>query len=245
MAGRSTPQGHIENRLPLPGGPEPAVKRPVLWLDAVCLSARSGPLLHAADALFGAGELALVETADRASAALLAELLTGRREAESGRLRRAGAAAPLIPSDWGFEPGTAIEDGLGLRAAACGLDRRGFVDAVAGLLDRRDALDRSLPEVAAEERAVVTFASGYLVPAPLYIVLGAPLPEVPAARRRLEPLLARARRDAAVICIAARGSVGMGQIAFDRRFMLADGKLVGCTGDGLLTTPAGPNEAGS
>jgi energy-coupling factor transporter ATP-binding protein EcfA2 len=175
---------------------------PALVLDGVVKRAGRRVVIEGASARFHPGELTAVRGPRGAGKTTLARLLAGHTHADSGRLRRAGTPAPLVGAATGFQSGAPVLRGLELRASAYGLDFRGFADAIGALLENPGALTQDFGRLVGRDRSVVVFAASYLIPAPIYVIDGSPLPVDAALRAKLRPLFLAARRRAAVIWIA-------------------------------------------
>ncbi|SEA65378.1 ATP-binding cassette domain-containing protein [Rubrimonas cliftonensis] len=174
----------------------------VLALEGVVKRAGRRTVLSGVDARFATGELTAIRGKRGSGKSSLARLLAGVSFADAGRIRRAGLAAPIVGSGAGFLGGAPALRGLELRAAAYGLELAGYTAATAGFLEDAEALSRDFGRIVGRDRTALLYASAYLVPAPVYVVDGAPLPADAALRKALRPLLQAARGRAAVIWIA-------------------------------------------
>lgn len=198
---------------------------PALSLRGVVKTVGGRRVLDGAAAAFAFGSLTLIKGRRGAGKTTLARLLTGQTAPDAGEIRRAGLAAPLVGSGVGFLSGAPAARGLELRAAAYGLDYRGFREAVSTFLEDPDVLRREFGALVGRDRGALLFASAYLTPAPIYVIDGAPLPGEKTSRAAIKPLLDQARARAAVIWIAEEG-VNAEPFAVDAAFTFERGALI-------------------
>jgi len=182
-------------------------------------------VLSCADGVFGAGELCAVIVRSDEERHLLARVLAGQHTVDCGDVLRASMPAPLIGSNWGFNPADRVVSELWLRAAAHGLDAKSYVSAVSSLLDDSAVLHGPYGKLSAMDRALIVYGSAYLVPSDIYVAEGRLLPEDPSIRARLEPLLEDIRHRAAVIFLASR-MADCEEFLPERTAILSAGKLV-------------------
>lgn len=196
----------------------------VLRMEGVVKRFGAKTVLDGLSAEFHAGELTLIRGRRNAGKTTLARILAGQTRPDRGTVRRTGPAAPLIGGAWGFGGGMSTMAGLDLRAAAHGLDSRDYIAAVAALFENPDVLRRPFGELRGADRTLLTFGAGYLTPAALYVVDGAPLPIDPRTRQALAPLFDAARARAAVVWVAD-DAIRAAPFAPDRFLRLEDGRL--------------------
>lgn len=196
----------------------------VLALEGVVKRAGRRTVLSGLTARFAAGEMTAIRGKRGSGKSSLARLLAGVSFPDAGRIRRAGLAAPIVGTGAGFLGGAPALRGLELRAAAYGLDLAAYTAAVAGHLEDDEALSRDFGRIVGRDRTALLYASAYLVPAPVYVVDGAPLPADAALRKALRPLLAAARDRAAVIWIADE-KASVSAYRPERALWLEDGAL--------------------
>ena len=197
---------------------------PALSLERVVKKAGRKRVLDDVTASFETGSLTLIRGRRGAGKTILARLLAGQSMPDSGRVRRIGLPAPLVGSGMGFQSGAPVARGLELRASAHGLDYRRYRDAVLAFLKDPDVLDRDFGRLVGTDRGALLYASAYLLPAPIYVIDGTPLPGDKPLREALTPLVDRARSDAAVIWIADDG-VNPAAYRLDRELRLEAGAL--------------------
>lgn len=159
-------------------------------------------VLSGATAAFRIGEMTLIRGGRGSGKTSLARLLSGATHPDAGRVRRIGWPAPIVGAAAGFAAAAPALRGLELRAAAYGLDSTAYVAAVTALMRDPQALRRDFGRVVGPDRTALLYGSAYLTLAPIYVADGALLAGDLALKAALAPLLAAARRRAAVIWIA-------------------------------------------
>lgn len=201
--------------------PDPLV---ALEFVGVVKRVRDKTVLSGVSGRFLAGEMTLVRAARGAGKTTFARLAAGQTAPERGRIRAAGTPAPLVGSAWGFQSGAPVRLGLELRAASYGVSLRDYTARIAALLDAPAVLDGEFGALVGRDRAVLVHAAAWLIPSPVYVIDGAPLPADRLVRPKLAPLLDAARARAAVIWIAEEQTKAEAY-APEREARLEDGRL--------------------
>ena len=196
----------------------------VLSCTGVAKQIGARTVLRDLDFALRVGELALVRASRGAGKTTLAKLLCGQTDPNEGRILRRSRPAPLIGSSHGFQPGAPALRGLDIRAAAHGVESSAYVLAVASFMEDPNALRRPFSEIVGRDRAMLLFASSWLLPSAVYVADGSPLPNDPEMRERLWPLYEAARARGGIVWITDERS-RQGPFLADSFYRLAGGTL--------------------
>jgi|GEM_PF-3177986 len=150
---------------------------------------------------FHVGQLTVIQVEKGPGRALLARLLAGLSEPDAGRIHRLGAPAPVVGAPGGFTIGGSAMRGLRLRAEVYNVEFDSYVEQLSGLLRSPEKLRGPVSNLEPFDRAVVTFASAFLLPCSHYIVDGQFLPVMGEAADALRPLMEETQSRAAMISI--------------------------------------------
>lgn len=206
------------------GDAEMADGRVVLRLERVTKSDGRKLILSDLSARFSTGELTAIVGARGCGKSLLLRVISGQRVPDSGHVVLSGPPAPQVAAGWALHTAGSLERGLGMIAAAYGIQTKSYVAAVASLLDDPTVLTKPFKEVPGVDRSLVMYACSYLVPAEVYLADGSLLPNAPHLRARLEPLFLDLRARATVILVTHDPLVARRNDA-NRFAILSRGKL--------------------
>lgn len=197
---------------------------PVLALDGVSKRLGRRMALDGAAAEFHAGEIYIVTGGSHRARGVVARVLSGQSPIDSGRIVRRGRVAPLLGVSMGMNNVATVLRGLEVRASAYDLDRDRYFERIAELLDNPGVLRRHPRDLGPVDKALIQYASAYLLPCAAYVCDGAPLPGEDTAKERLTPLIAEARERGAIICFGRKPT--MASELGDRRLArLTEGRL--------------------